>query len=67
MIWLSDNGKSSHRFDRKGLFITDDAWDNIKYAMKGVGTISFQLESRDSICVNDVLVISGLEKNLLFI
>jgi hypothetical protein len=41
--------------------------DNAEYAVKGVGTTSFQLESRNSLHMNDVLFVPGLRKNLLSI
>jgi hypothetical protein len=41
--------------------------DNAKYAVKGVGTTSFQLESRKPLRMSDVLYVPGLKKNLLSI
>ena len=40
--------------------------DNAKYAVKGIGTTSFQLESGDSLHMRDVLFVPEL-KNLLSI
>jgi len=42
----------------------DSTWqvelgDNAKYAMKGVGTVPFQLESRDSLRMRDILFVPG--------
>jgi hypothetical protein len=39
--------------------------NDAKYAVKGVGTILFQLESSSSLEVKDVLYVLGLKKNLL--
>jgi hypothetical protein len=39
--------------------------NDAKYAVKGVGTISFQLESGSSLEVKDVLYVPGLMKNLV--
>ena len=39
--------------------------DNSKYVVKGVGTSSVQLDSRDSLHMKDVLLVPGLKKNLL--
>ena len=41
--------------------------DNAKYAVKAVGTASFQPECRDSLHMRDVLFILGLKNNLLLI
>jgi hypothetical protein len=41
--------------------------DNAKYAVKGVGTITLQLESGKSLHMRDVLFVPGLRKNLLSI
>ena len=41
--------------------------DNFRYVVKGVGSVLFQLEFRDSIHMRDVLYILGLKKNLLSI
>jgi hypothetical protein len=39
--------------------------NDAKYAVKGVGTILFQLESGGLLEVKDVLYVLGLRKNLL--
>jgi hypothetical protein len=41
--------------------------DNAKYAVKGVGTTSFQIEYGNSLHMKDVLFVSGLRKNLISI
>jgi hypothetical protein len=41
--------------------------DNAKYVVKGIGTTSFQLESRNFLHMNDVLFVPGLRKNILYI
>jgi hypothetical protein len=39
--------------------------DDAKYAVKGEGTIMFQLESGGSLDAQDVLYVPGLKKNFL--
>jgi hypothetical protein len=41
--------------------------DNAKYAVKGVGTTSFQLKSGKPLKMSEVLYVPGLKKNLLSI
>jgi hypothetical protein len=41
--------------------------DDAKYSVVGIGTIPFQLESGNSLDVNDVLFVFGLKKKLLSI
>jgi hypothetical protein len=41
--------------------------DNAKYAVKGVGTTSFQLKSKNPLKMSEVLYVAGLKKNLLSI
>jgi hypothetical protein len=41
--------------------------DNTKYAVKGVGTTSFQLKSRKILKMSEVLYVPRLKKNLLSI
>jgi hypothetical protein len=41
--------------------------DNSKYAVKGFGTTSFQIESKKPLMMSDVLYVSGLKKNLFSI
>jgi hypothetical protein len=41
--------------------------DNTKYAVRGQGTVQFQLESGGSFDVQEVLYVPGLKKNLLSI
>ena len=74
--WLVDSGASRHmtgyRDSLRDLTEKDSALqvelgDNAKYAVKGVGTTSFQLEAGNSLHMNDVLFVPGLRKNLLSI
>jgi len=41
--------------------------DNTKSTVKGVGTVSLQLESENPLKMSDVLYVPGLKKNLLSI
>jgi hypothetical protein len=72
--WYVDSGASSHMTSARELFTSLTKQDSrlhvelgndAKYAVKGVGTISFQLESGSSLEVKDVLYVPGLTKNLL--
>jgi hypothetical protein len=74
--WLVDSGASRHMAGSResltslseedsGLQV--ELGDNAKYAVKGVGTTSFQLESGKPLKMSDVLYVSGLKKNLISI
>jgi hypothetical protein len=74
--WLVDSGASRHMTgsqksltslseEDSGLQV--ELGDNAKYAVKGVGAASFQLESRKPLRMSDVLYVLGLKKNLLSI
>jgi hypothetical protein len=39
--------------------------DNAKYAIKGFGTVLFQLKSKKPLKMSEVLYVPGLKKNLL--
>lgn len=41
--------------------------ENVKYAVKGIGTTSFQLNSEKPLEMCEVLYVPGLKKNLLSI
>ena len=41
--------------------------DNAKYELKGIGLVSFQLDSGDSFHLGKVLLVPGLKKNLIFV
>lgn len=41
--------------------------DDARYAMKGVGSTSLNLDSRDIFHMSDILFVLGLKKNLLSI
>jgi hypothetical protein len=51
--------------DGEGLRIHVELGDDAKYAVKGEGTILFQLESGGSFDAQDVLYVPGLRKNFL--
>jgi hypothetical protein len=74
--WLVDSGASRHMIrsreslislseEDSGLLV--ELGDNAKYAVKGVGIASFQLESIKPLRMSDVLYVPGLKKNLLSI
>jgi hypothetical protein len=72
--WLVDSGASRHMtgyrnslksLTEKNSSLQVELGDNARYAVKGVGTTSFQLESGNSLNMNDVLFVPGLRKNLL--
>ena len=44
-----------------------DLGDDAKYAVKGEGTISFQIESEGSFEAKDMLYVLGLKRNLLLV
>jgi len=41
--------------------------DNAKYEVKGVGFVSFQLDSGDTFHLGKVLLVPGLKKNLIYV
>jgi hypothetical protein len=74
--WLVDSGSSRHmtgsRESLTSLSEEDsrlqvELGDNAKFAVKGVGAASFQLQSEKPLKMSDVLYVSGLKKNLLSI
>ena len=73
-IWLIDSGASRHRTGfkdsisnvRKKRFHTKvELGDNGTYAIEGIGSTSFKLESGWSLHLEEVLYVPGLKKNLL--
>jgi hypothetical protein len=74
--WLVDSG-ASHHMTRSWESLTSlsevdsilqvELGDNAKYAVEGVGTTSFQLESGKPLRMSDVLYVLGLKTNLLSI
>jgi hypothetical protein len=72
--WLVDSGASRHMtgsqksltsLTEKNSRLQVELGDNAKYAVKGVGTTSFQLKSRKPLKMSEVLYVPGLKKNLL--
>eukprot|EP00253_Pinus_taeda_P017549 PITA_17549 len=75
-IWLVDNGASRHmtrihdhifELVKNKIVERVDLGDNGKYEFKGIGSSSFQLESRGNVSINNILYVLGLKKNLLSI
>jgi hypothetical protein len=74
--WYVGSGASSHMTPTRELFtnlmeqdsgLHVELGNDAKYAIKRVGTISFQLESGSSLEVKDVLYVPRLRKNLLLV
>jgi hypothetical protein len=73
--WYLDNGASNHMIEAQELFnnLMEDSGthvelgDEVKYAVKGKGTIMFKLESRILLETQDVLYVLELKKNILSI
>jgi hypothetical protein len=72
--WLVDSGASKHMigfkdilsyFETKYFTKHVDLGDENCYKIKGIGSISFRLESGDRLHVDEVLYVPGLNKNLL--
>jgi transposase InsO family protein len=74
--WYLDSGASRHMTEARELFnrlseedseIHVELGDDAKYAVRGQGTVQFQLESGGSFDAQEVLYVPGLKKNLLSI
>jgi hypothetical protein len=72
--WLVDSGASKNMkgyteilldFETKPFTEQVDLGNEKCYNIEGVGSISFRLESRDRLHVDEVLYVPGLKKNLL--
>ena len=59
--------KSLTDLEEKGSSLQVELGDDSKYAVKGVGKTSFQLETGDQLHMSNVLYVPGLKKNLLSI
>ena len=71
---MIDSGTSRHMtrcqsqltdLSKKDSSLHVELGDNAKYAVKGMGSTSFQLDSRDTLHMSDILLVPGLKKNLL--
>jgi hypothetical protein len=74
--WYLDSGASCHMTEERELFNNFSEGDSslhvelgneAKYAVRGQGTVQFQLESGGSFDAQEVLYVPGLKKNLLSI
>ena len=74
--WLVDSGASKHMTGYKELFVNMSEnesphkvklGDDYQYPIKGSGEASYNLDSRKSLKMKDVLYVPGLKKNLLSI
>ena len=74
--WLVDSGASRHMIrswesltslSKEDSRLQVQLGDNAKYAVKGIGTTLFQLESGKPLRMSDVFYVPGLKKNLLSI
>ena len=52
-------------FESKSFAEQVELGDDKCYKIEGVGSISFRLESRDKLHIDEVLYVLGLKKNLL--
>jgi len=59
--------KSLTNLEEKGSSLQLELGDNSKYAVRGVGNTSFQLETGDHLHMSNVLYVPRLKKNLLSI
>ena len=74
--WLIDCGASKHMSRYKGALSNlkekqfscmVELGDNSTYSIQGVGSTSFQLNSRDTLHVEEIIYVPGLKKNPLSI
>jgi len=72
--WLVDSGASKHMtsykdiisyYKRKSFAEHVELGDDRSYMIDGVGSISFQLDFRAILHIDEVLFVSGIKKNLL--
>lgn len=73
-VWLIDNSAFAHmtgsinflsKVSGKHSSLQVELGDNAKYQVKGTGSVSFQLDSGDTLSLGKVLLVSGLKKNLI--
>ena len=74
--WLIDNGASKHmtgqkktlsRLEEKNSPQKVSLRDDYKYPIKGIGEVSYKLDSGNPLKMKEVLYVPGLKKNLLSI
>ena len=72
--WFVDSGVSTHMigykdvlsdFRKKPYLAQVERGDEVKYEVKGVGSISFQLDSSSILYMEELIYVPGLKKNLL--
>ena len=75
-VWFLDSGVSFHMtgdkylftdLDEKYLGLHIEMGDDGRYSATGIGTISFERESRKPFIFKDVMHVPGLKKNLIFV
>lgn len=75
-IWVIDSGASRHITGHKKKLKTlskgkysylVELGDNKSYPIRGIGSTSIELENKNNIHLNNILFVSGLHKNLLYI
>jgi len=75
-VWLIDIGASGHmngswnllsKVSRKHASLQVELGDNAKYEVKGVSSVSFQLDPDDTFHLGKVLLVPGLKKNLIYV
>ena len=62
---MTGNREYFSQLDEKDMQVNIELGDNGKYATKGVGTISIERESSNTLHLKDVLYLPGLKKNLV--
>jgi hypothetical protein len=74
--WLVDSGASRHMTGNKGVLANFkekkfsaqvELGDNASYAIGGIGSASFQLESGGELHIEEIMYCLGLKKNLIFV
>lgn len=74
--WLVDSGASRHMTGYKGVLLNfkEKSYsvqvklrNEVSYAIKGTGSISFQLECGSVLHLEEVLYLLGLKKSLIFV
>eukprot|EP00253_Pinus_taeda_P032069 PITA_32069 len=75
-MWFLDRGASFHMTGDRDLFsdledkdlgVQIEMGDDGRYSATGIGTISFERESRKPFVLKEVMHVPGLKKNLIFV